>query len=38
VKLRVAGKANALAKLARYIDTILHPPKGNVVTLRKKRR
>jgi hypothetical protein len=31
-------KADALQRLAALIETILNPPKGNVVTLRKRKR
>lgn len=31
-------KADALARLAALIETIINPPKGNVVSMRRKRR
>jgi integrase len=31
-------KADALSRLAHQIDTILNPPKGNVVAMPRKRR
>jgi hypothetical protein len=33
-----AEKARALESLAAVIETIIHPPKGNVVAIKQRRR